>query len=82
LSVVQINSETLLQFIVRIGVVNAENVQQRFGWTDREARSELRKLVKAGKLLEVPLQSFSEGGYGGRRLEWRICEMANDDDVP
>jgi hypothetical protein len=73
MSVAQINSETLLEFIARVGTVNTDNVQQRFGWDNRRARYELRCLVADEKLVETPARSFSEEGHGGKRCEWRLA---------
>jgi hypothetical protein len=70
MNVHRINSETLLEFIARVGVVNADNVQQRFGWDNRRAREELQRLAAAGQLVQSGRHANYD--YGGARLEWRL----------
>lgn len=72
MTVVQINGETLLQFVERVGTVCAENVEMRFSWDNRTARTELRKLVQAGLLVESGRFARFDG-VGGTRLEWRLA---------
>ena len=71
--ITQINSETLLDFIKRTGVVNAENVEMRFGMTNADARRALRDLVRAGKITESNDRKHRGDGVGGSRLEWRLA---------
>ena len=70
MTVTQIHSETLLEFVERVGVVSAENVEFRFAWGNRQARQELKRLVKSGHLIEEG--RFPRCG-GGALLEWRLA---------
>lgn len=69
--VTQIGSETLLEFVARVGVVCAENVEMRFGMSNKDARRALRELVQQGKLVESG-RFARRDGVGGTRLEWSL----------
>lgn len=72
--IVSIGSESLIDFIRRIGgVVNTDNVGNRFGWDLDRARRELRVLERQGLLAAPSRHVHPTPGCGGVILEWRLA---------
>jgi predicted ArsR family transcriptional regulator len=64
--------ETVLGFLKRHGSAPTDVIAGRFGWTESQARSELRRLEGEGAV-SGSLEPRTKGlGTAGRVLVWRL----------